>query len=117
VLVELTKMEQRYDAVLGVIRDGYTVSEVAQAYGVSRQSIHSWLARYEAGGLPALAEQSHRPKTSPLQMAPKTEARLLSCAAITPRGARCACVTSWPEKASRPCPRSRGSTGLCCVTA
>ena len=35
-LVELTKMEQRYDAVLGVIRDGYTVSEVAQAYGVSR---------------------------------------------------------------------------------
>ena len=73
-LVELTKMEQRYDAVLGVIRDGYTVSEVAQAYGVSRQSIHSWLARYEAGGLPALAEQSHRPKTSPLQMAPRTEA-------------------------------------------
>jgi transposase InsO family protein len=77
VLVELTKMEQRYDAVLGVIRDGYTVSEVAQAYGVSRQSIHTWLARYEEGGLPALAEQSHRPKTSPLQMAPRTEARLL----------------------------------------
>jgi transposase InsO family protein len=77
VLVELTKMEQRYDAVLGVIRDGYTVGEVAQAYGVSRQSVHSWLARYEAGGLPALADQSHRPKTSPLQMAPRTEARLL----------------------------------------
>ena len=32
-LVELSKMEQRYDAVLGVIRDGYSVAEVAQAYG------------------------------------------------------------------------------------
>jgi transposase InsO family protein len=76
-LVELSKMEQRYDAVLGVIRDGYTVSEVARAFGVSRQSVHTWLARYEAGGLPALAERSHRPKRSPLQMAVKTEARLL----------------------------------------
>ena len=76
-LVELSKMEQRYDAVLGVIRDGYTVSEVARAFGVSRQSVHTWLARYEAGGLPALAEGSHRPKTSPLQMNPRTEARLL----------------------------------------
>ena len=54
-LVELSKMEQRYDAVLGVIRDGYSVAEVAEAYGVSRQSVHAWLARYEKGGLPALA--------------------------------------------------------------
>jgi len=77
VLVERNKVEQRYDAVLGVIRDGYSVSEVAAAFGVSRQSIHSWLARYEEGGLPALAERSHRPKTSPLQMAPEVEARVL----------------------------------------
>ena len=34
-------MEQRYDAVLGVIRDGFTVTEVAQKFGVSRQSVHS----------------------------------------------------------------------------
>jgi hypothetical protein len=32
VLVELSKMEQKYDAVLGVIRDGYSVSEVAQRH-------------------------------------------------------------------------------------
>ena len=35
VLVELSKVEQRYDAVLGVIRDGLTISEAAIAYGVS----------------------------------------------------------------------------------
>jgi hypothetical protein len=45
VLVELTKMEQRCDAVLGVTRDVYSVAEVAEAHGVSRQSIHAWLAR------------------------------------------------------------------------
>jgi transposase InsO family protein len=77
VLVELSKVEQRYDAVMGVIRDGYSVSEVAQAYGVSRQSVHAWLARYEAGGIGALAERSHKPKHSPLQIPAKVEARIL----------------------------------------
>jgi transposase InsO family protein len=70
-------MEQRYDAVLAVIRDGLTVTEVALACGVSRQSVHIWMARYEKGGLAALADRSHRPRASPLQMAPRTEARVL----------------------------------------
>ena len=39
-LWESSKMEQRYDAVLGVIRDGFSVTEVAQKFGVSRQSVH-----------------------------------------------------------------------------
>jgi transposase len=77
VLVELSKMEQRYDAVLGVLRDGYSVGEVAEAYGVSRQSVRPWLARYERGGLPALADRSHRPRSSPLQIPAVVEARLL----------------------------------------
>jgi transposase InsO family protein len=75
--MELSKMEQRYEAVLGVIRDGLDVTEVAKAYGVSRQSLHSWLARYEDGGLEALADRSHRPRSSPLQMDPAAEARVL----------------------------------------
>ena len=57
-LWESSKMEQRYDAVLGVIRDGFSVTEVAEKFGVSRQSLHSWLARYEAGGLEVTAELS-----------------------------------------------------------
>lgn len=76
-LVELSKMEQRYEAVLAVIRDGFTIQEVAAAYGVSRQSVHSWMARYERGGLPALADRSHRPRSSPLQMSGRVEARVL----------------------------------------
>ena len=76
-LWESSKMEQRYDAVLGVIRDGFTVTEVATKFGVSRQAVHTWLKRYEAGGLEALAEGSHRPKVSPNQMPAVVEARLL----------------------------------------
>ena len=76
-LVELTKMEQRYDAVLAVIRDGLTVTEVAASFGVGRQTVHVWLARYEEGGLAALGDRSHRPRSSPLQMPPRIEARVL----------------------------------------
>jgi transposase-like protein len=76
VLVELSVVEQRYDAVLAVQRDGRSVTEVALAYGVSRQSVHAWLRRYEVGGLPALADRSHKPRTSPNQIDAAIEARV-----------------------------------------
>ena len=69
--------EQRYQAVLAVIADGATVVEVAGRWGVSRQTVHSWLARYEAGGLDALADRSHRPVSCPHQMSPQIEVRVL----------------------------------------
>jgi transposase-like protein len=53
--------EQRYRAVLAVISEGRTVTEVAAAIGVSRQSLHAWLGKYEADGLEGLADRSHRP--------------------------------------------------------
>lgn len=92
-LWESSKMEQRYDAVLGVIRDGFTVSEVAQEFGVSRQGVDSWIKRYEEGGLEALAEPSSRPATSPAKRA------CWSCAAVTRAGERCACATNSNERA------------------
>ena len=73
-LVELSVMEQRYQAVLAVIQDGWKVVEVADRLGVSRQAVHTWIARYQAGGLSALADRSHRPASCPHQIAPQTEA-------------------------------------------
>ena len=70
--------EQHYDAVLAVIRDGLTVSEAAIAYGVSRQTIYRWIRRYEDGGLPALAERSHRPKACPHRIDPRVEGRIVT---------------------------------------
>jgi transposase len=74
VLVEFSDMEQRYHAVLAVIQDGRKVTEVASRLGVSRQSDHAWIARYEKGGLASLADRSHRPSVCPHQITSETEA-------------------------------------------
>jgi transposase len=76
VLVELSVMEQRYQAVLAVVQDGWKVTEVARRLGVSRQSVHNWISRYERGGLGALADRSHRPGSCPHQTDPRTEAAI-----------------------------------------
>jgi len=76
VLLELTVAEQRFNAVMEVLRDGLTVVEVADRYGVSRQAVHAWLRRYTNGGLDALADRSHRPRHCPHQMPATVEARL-----------------------------------------
>jgi transposase InsO family protein len=76
VLLELTVAEQRFNAVMEVLRDGLTVIEVAGRYGVSRQTVHHWLGRYRTGGLEALADRSHRPLSCPHQMPSEVEARL-----------------------------------------
>ena len=69
--------EQRYKAVLAVIGDGRTVSEVAKEWGVSRRTMHRWLARYEGDGLEGLNNRSHRPAQSPHQMSAAVEAMVL----------------------------------------
>ena len=61
-ITELSVMEQRYQAVSAVIHDGFSVVEVASRFGVSRQTIHSWLAKYEKSGLPGLTNHSHKPQ-------------------------------------------------------
>ena len=43
VLRELSVAEQRYQAILAVIEDGLSVTEVAGKVGVSRQTLHAWL--------------------------------------------------------------------------
>jgi hypothetical protein len=40
-LREYSKVEQRYDAVLAIIRDGMRVSEVADTFGVHRRGRRS----------------------------------------------------------------------------
>jgi transposase InsO family protein len=77
VLKEISKMEQRYDAVLMVIKEGFSVTEVASKFNVSRQTLYRWMARYEEGGLVALDERSHRPHRSPNQLSSQIEAQVI----------------------------------------
>jgi transposase InsO family protein len=74
---ELSVAEQRYQAVMAVIGDGLTVSQAAEKTGVARQTLHRWLARYEAEGLDGLVDRSHRPVVCPHQMPAGVEAALL----------------------------------------
>jgi transposase InsO family protein len=74
---ELSVAEQRYQAVMSVISDGLAIWQVAEKVGVSRQTLHCWLARYEAEGLEGLVDRSHRPVSCPHQMPAVVEAALL----------------------------------------
>jgi len=72
-LVVLSVIEQRYRAVMAVL-DGAGVTEVAAEVGVSRQSVHAWVARYRRGGLAGLVDRSHRPRSCPHQASAGLEA-------------------------------------------
>ena len=83
-LVALSVVEQRYRAVTAVL-NGARVTEVAAEVGVSRQSVHSWVARYREGGL---ADRSQRPRSSPNQASPEVEARVCELRRAHPKWAR-----------------------------
>lgn len=83
-LVELGVVEQRYRAVLEVL-DGLAVVDVARRYGVSRQTVHSWLRRYAGdGGLANLADRPSRPHSCPHQMSAVVEAKVLAIRDLNP---------------------------------
>jgi len=84
VLVELGLVEQRFQAVLEVLNEGATVTDVARRYGVARQTVHGWLRRYAASGLGGLADQSSKPRSCPHQMDVVVEARLVALRRANP---------------------------------
>ena len=71
-LWELSVTEQRYRAVLEVLA-GVPVTEAAERYGVSRQSVHAWLARYRDEGPPGLVDRSHKVHAHPWQIPAELE--------------------------------------------
>jgi hypothetical protein len=100
VLLELTVVEQRFNAVMEVLRDGLTVVEVAERYGVSRQAVHGWLRRYAAGGLEGWLPAPTAPTPAPTRCPPTSRPESVSCAATIPIGASAAWPTNWPATAS-----------------
>lgn len=83
-LVDLPVVEQRYLAVRAVL-DGAQVSDVASQLGVSRQSVHAWVVRYERAGLAGLADRSHRPRSCPHQTCAELEALICELRRQHPR--------------------------------
>jgi transposase InsO family protein len=71
-LWELSVTEQRYRAVLEV-GTGVPVTEVAERYGVSRQSVHTWLVRYRQEGIAELEDRSHQVHAHPWRIPAEIE--------------------------------------------
>ena len=83
-LWELSVTEQRYRAVLEV-RAGVPVTEVAERYGVSRQSVHAWLRRYRDEGPSGLADRSHKVRRHPWQIPAEVESAVCELRRAHPR--------------------------------
>jgi transposase len=87
-LRELNVVEQRYQAVLQVL-DGIPVTEVAQRFGVARQTVHRLVARYRDSGIEGLADWSHAPKPHPWRISAEVEAVICGPRPGPPRRGRC----------------------------
>ena len=83
-LVEIGVVDQRYQAVMAVLQDGWKVSEVAEHFGVARQTVHRWIARHDAGGVLALTDGSHRPHSCSHQIPPELEAMICEIRRLHP---------------------------------
>ena len=55
----------REEMALLALDERYTVSEVAQRYGVSRPTVRLWRDRYREAGRAGLADHSHAPRSCP----------------------------------------------------
>ena len=84
VLVELGLVEQRYQAVLEVLNNASTVTDVAVRFGVTRQTVHRWLRRYGSDGIAGLVDGSARPLSCPHQMSVEVEARIVELRRLNP---------------------------------
>ncbi len=67
---------QRFLLVQRIRREGWRVTQAAEAAGVSRQTAHKWLRRYEAEGEAGLQDRSSRPRRIPVQTPRRTLRRI-----------------------------------------
>lgn len=63
----------------------WSMTELAAQYGISRKTGYKWVARYAAGGVAALLNQSRRPCTQPSATDPRLIAALLAVRRRHPR--------------------------------
>jgi transposase InsO family protein len=83
-LWELSVAGQRYRAVLEV-GIGVPVTEVAERYGVSRQSVHRWLVRYRQEGIAGLEDRSHQVHDHPWRIPAEIEEAICELRRAHPR--------------------------------
>lgn len=59
-------------------RDGWKQSQIAEAMGISRKCVHTWIGRYDAAGEAGLQDRSSRPHSSPRRTPAAVEQQVLA---------------------------------------
>jgi transposase InsO family protein len=73
-----TVLEERLRFVVLASRKERTIKALCGEFGISRQTGHVWLKRYEKGGAKSLEDGSRRPLKSPRRTAPEVEQAILA---------------------------------------
>jgi putative transposase len=75
---ETSPMEQRLEFIHEYESGLFTMTELAEQYGISRTTGYKWLSRYESDGLPGLTDRSRCPHSSPQATDPELVAMLVA---------------------------------------
>jgi transposase len=66
----VTEFLENHQSLLSELRQ----LKVAERFGVARQIVHRWVARYRDSGIDGLADRSHAPKAHPWRISAEVEA-------------------------------------------
>jgi putative transposase len=58
--------------------EGYSISELADLYEISRKTVYKWLERHESEGVAGLADRSRMPLHSPSQLSDEVTAQIIA---------------------------------------
>jgi len=62
---ETCAMDQRVRLIGDWLSKGYSITELSEMYGVSRNTVYKWIGRYERDGLESLKERARAPLNHP----------------------------------------------------
>ena len=109
-------MDQRVAMIADWLREEWTLTELAERYGISRKTAYKWLERYEAGPAHGLAERSRAPHAHGRAMAEEVRRAVLAVRRAHPRWAPRKCGRCW-RNASRVGPGRRRVRWATCSSA
>ena len=58
-------MDQRVELIGSWLQREYTITELSSMYGISRNTVYKWIARYDMEGLEGLEERPRVPGSHP----------------------------------------------------
>jgi putative transposase len=71
-------MDEKHRFISLAQSDRFTIKELCEDFGISRKTGHKWLARYAAGGLKSLEDESRAPQRIPSRTAPSVERLIIT---------------------------------------